>query len=133
MIENGNNLDMGRTGSKSCMAQNYSQNANKMGTNSTQKLNRNMIESGNNFSSSNVGIGGKIQAATNAPITATTSKPTKFSQFAISVLTNYFAIDNKPSPQKLTVIAEQTGLTRHQVRVWFQNKRARKDKQRKTQ
>ena len=65
------------------------------------------------------------------PVTQTPSKPTKFSQFAISVLMNYFAIDNKPSPQKLTIIAEQTGLTRHQVRVWFQNKRARKDKQRK--
>ena len=96
-----------------------------------KNLEKNDTVNNNNNSNNNNSNTVSLSTAVSSSVTQAPSKPTKFSQFAISVLMNYFAIDNKPSPQKLTIIAEQTGLTRHQVRVWFQNKRARKDKQRR--
>ncbi|KAL0237892.1 hypothetical protein GEMRC1_012366 [Eukaryota sp. GEM-RC1] len=63
--------------------------------------------------------------ATYAPGSFASKKTNKFSPDQTQVLRAVFATNPRPSSSEIDQIAEDTGLTSRQVKIWFQNTRSR--------
>lgn len=52
-------------------------------------------------------------------------KPAKFTDQALQALNAAFQMNPRPSSESIQKLARETGLLEKQIRVWFQNRRAR--------